>query len=165
MSDRFTVRDMASDAIVAQDATRSVDQQLAHPAFEVDKSDIPALLALRDVASDNKRDWGGIIDALDNLIAEVMDEQQVTVDGYGTIKRHPNVSRRAWQSEDLLRLILDSRQIDPETGEAESQVDILKKVFGLKGYQARLGALRDRGIDPDEWCSTERRGWKLEVLR
>ncbi len=100
----------------------------------------------------------GIRERLDNILAEQMGTYQ-----RDNVKRHRKKSRREWQSDDLLRIVLDSRIVDGETGEVESQVDALKAVYGLKGYNASVKELEKRGIDVDEWCVSEERGWTLEV--
>lgn len=157
----FDLAALQADACTAQDALRQVDRDLMDP--EVDKSLLPSLLKTRAILQSASQDMKGNLETLDNLIGEVMDDYSVTVEGFGTVKRHPKVSRRDWQSEDLLRLVLDSRMVDEETGEVESQVAALKKVYGLKGYNARLTELRKREIQVDEFCSEERRGWTLEL--
>ena len=79
------------------------------------------------------------------------------------VKRHPILSRTKWDSDDLLRVVLDSRLIDPETGEVkeETQLEKIKAVYPLAGYHARSAALKARNIDDDEFCVTEFRGWSL----
>lgn len=100
----------------------------------------------------------------ENTIGDEMGVYKLLVAGK-TVKRHRRQPRaRNWQSDDLLRLVLDTRVVDPETGEIESQVDALKKVYGLRGYQAKLRELEKRGIQVDEWCEIEDvPGWSLEI--
>lgn len=66
--------------------------------------------------------------------------------------------RRGWDHDRLLQVVLDSRRIDPDTGEIavdETPVEKLRAVYGLRGNQARVQALRSRGIDPDAYCTVE----------
>lgn len=100
---------------------------------------------------------------LSHRIGDLMGRYSVTVNGVGVVNRHKDVKRRNWQSEDLRRMVLDSRLVDPETGEVESHAATLIAVYGCAGYQAKIGQLRARGIDPSEWCDEETRGWKLEI--
>lgn len=135
--------------------------QLIH-SYPVD--DLADALDARAILGTTAAGLSQIRERLDTLIGDAMGAYQVTVEGKGVVKRHRDIRRRNWQSEDLLRMVLDSRQVDPETGEVESQVDALKNVYGLKGYNASLKALKARGIDPDEWAETEERNvWKLEL--
>jgi len=55
----------------------------------------------------------------------------------------------------LLRLVVDSRSVDYDTGEIESALEVLKRVYPLKGYNARTTELKKLSIDPDEFCRTE----------
>lgn len=107
------------------------------------------------------QDINAIRDAWANAIGEAMPEKRYTAPGV-TVERHKKATRRNWQSDDLLRVVLDTRVVDPETGEAESQLDIIKAVYPLAGYNARLGALKARGVDVDEFCTTE---WGQFTLR
>ena len=94
-----------------------------------------------------------------------MKNQKETVQGVGTLERHRDVSRSNWEHEDLLRVVLDAerRVKDEETGEIENDLDVLSDVFPMRGYNARVTALRARGIDPDEFCETEERGLKVRI--
>lgn len=108
---------------------------------------------------------GQVKERLEDLIGDAMGSYRVVVGGHGQIERHKKKSRRNWQSDDLLRMVLDTRRVNSDTGEIESDVDKIKHVYPLAGYNARVGALKERGIDPDEWCETETRpGWKLRTF-
>lgn len=94
-------------------------------------------------------------DDLADMIAHGMQGKRDTIAGV-TFERHAKVPRRTdWDHEGLLRLVVDSRVVDEQTGEIASALDVLKKVYPLKGYNARVTALRDLGIDVDEFCVTE----------
>lgn len=70
-----------------------------------------------------------------------------------------------WQTEDLIRAVLDSRLIDLETMEVvdESPADKLMHVFSLSGSNARLTALKERGLRVGAFC-TVTRAPKVEVI-
>ncbi len=130
---------------------------LLHRATSQDMDWQDGLTRRQDLAEANQT-LKGIRERLDDLLAEQMGTYQ-----RDNVKRHRKKSRRDWQSDDLLRIVLDSRIVDGETGEVESQVDALRAVYGLKGYNASIKELEKRGIDVDEWCVSEERGWTLEV--
>jgi hypothetical protein len=69
-----------------------------------------------------------------------------------------------WQNEDLIRAVLDSRLVNPETGEVrdETPAEKLADVYGLKGTSARLTALKARQIDPDEFAEAQ---WGRKKLK
>ena len=104
-------------------------------------------------------------DAWDNLLADAMGRYELAIDGVGVVRRHKNARSRNWQSEDLLRAVLDTRLVDDEgTFIDETPLDKIRDVYGLGGYQARIGKLKARGLDPDEWCESESTGWKIQVI-
>jgi len=123
-------------------------------------ADLDAAVALWQRWCEVARDIANIRDAWADAIGEAMPDKRHTALGI-TVERHKKATRRNWQSEDLLRVVLDTRVVDPETGEAESQLDIIKAVYPLAGYNARLGALKARGIAVDEFCTTEWGAWTL----
>lgn len=94
-------------------------------------------------------------DALADKIAQAMTDKRHVSHGC-TVERHRVSPRRTnWDHDALLRLVVDSRVVNEETGEIESALDVLRKVYPLKGYNARTTALRALNIDPDEFCETE----------
>lgn len=94
-------------------------------------------------------------DALADKIGQAMGDKRYVAHGC-TIERNRVSPRRTnWDHDALLRLVVDSRVVNEETGEIESTLDVLRKVYPLKGYNARTTALRDLGINPDEFCETE----------
>lgn len=102
-----------------------------------------------------KRTLSAVIEDVENGIASRMEDKRLTVDGC-TVERHRKAPRRTnWDHDGVLRLVVDSRSRDEATGEIESTLDVVKKVYPLKGYNARLGALKALGIDVDEFCETE----------
>ena len=125
---------------------------------EPEKLDWHDALTCREFLNEANGNLRMVRERLDNLLAEQMDGYQKD-----NVKRHRKIMRRDWQHDDLFRLVMDSRIVDGETGEVESQVDALKAVYGCKGYNASLKELERRGIDPDEYCTTEQRGYTLEV--
>ncbi len=115
-------------------------------------------LVCRDVLNGVNQTLRQVRERLDNLLAENMGTYQ-----RDNVKRHRKVSRRNWEHDALLRMVVDSRIVDGETGEVESEVDTIKNVYGCKGYNASIRELERRGIQVDEYCQVEERGWTLEV--
>lgn len=64
-------------------------------------------------------------------------------------------NRKEWQTDDLLRAVLDSRRFDPRTGGLieETPIEKLLAVWNLGA--PRVTVLEARGIDPDEFCTVE----------
>ena len=107
-------------------------------------------------------------------IADTMPERLVSVEGVGTVERKAKITRRNWDSEELLRKIVMGALIDPDTGEIPSSpVEAVDKVMGevracvpFTGSTGwRVGALKERGIDPDEWCEENSDGYSIQFTR
>lgn len=85
----------------------------------------------------------------------------------GHTVRHKSGSpkRTEWQSDDLLRAVLDSRRFDPGTGELieETPAEKLMHVFGLSGGSAKITALKERGLKADDFCTVTRQD-RVEVV-
>jgi hypothetical protein len=111
-----------------------------------------------------RRQLGDLERAVEADIAELMDGKTETIDGLGTLERRRGTDRKAWQSDDLLKVIV-RQAVDPEgTGEvAGTPIEVLGRV--LEAITAcvpvtpslgwRVTALRSHGVDPDEWCETK----------
>jgi|688.fasta_scaffold641218_2 hypothetical protein len=146
------------------DAGTRLDQAATVIANDVARFNDPALWATIDLESlvsvyltlvDAAGALAETRDDLADVIAHAMQGKRDTIAGV-TLERHAKSPRRTdWDHEGLLRLVTDSRVVDHETGEIASVLDVLKKVYPLKGYNARVTALRDLGIDVDEFCRTE----------
>lgn len=103
-----------------------------------------------------KRDLDILLRQCEEDAANLMPEKKVAVDGFGVIERR-TASSRKWESETLLMDIC--RQVlDPEgTGEINVSrvidlIGVLKKVMPITGSLGwRVTALKDQGIDPDNY--------------
>lgn len=94
-------------------------------------------------------------DSLADKIGQSMTDKRYVAHGCTVEKNRVSPRRTNWDHDALLRLVVDSRVVNEETGEIESALDVLRKVYPLKGYNARVTALRALNIDPDEFCETE----------
>lgn len=96
-----------------------------------------------------------LANALESKIAESI-TGQVELGG-NTYRRSRSVSRTQWDNDALIRTVLDSQLVDPETGEIEPETPIqkLRHIWACTGSTARLGALRKRGIEPDRYCNAD----------
>jgi hypothetical protein len=111
-----------------------------------------------------RRQLGDLERAVEADVATLMDGKTETVDGLGTLERRRGTDRKAWQSDDLLKLIV-RQAVDPEgTGEvAGTPIEVLGRVLEAitdcvpvtPSLGWRVTALRSHGVDPDEWCETK----------
>lgn len=100
---------------------------------------------------------------LADRLAEAMGTRQIVVDGYGVFERHRKTDRRKWDSEELRRVVLDTKLVDPSTGEVKDETPVEKILHVWNLSAPRLTALRERNIDPDDYCESQRGGWALQV--
>ena len=100
---------------------------------------------------------------LETAIAAAMGESEETaVEGIGLVHLERPVRRSGWKTDDLRRVVLDSRRVD-ENGDAveETPVDKLLHVWSLGA--PRLTALRERQIDPDDYSSSKVGSPKIKI--
>lgn len=101
------------------------------------------------------RMWEGV---LTDWIADALGRNTLDLDGIGHIEVKHGANRKEWDNDALWRLVVararDERKIDPETGEAlESEGEAVGRVLGeCMRPSWRLTPLRERDIDPDEYC-------------
>jgi hypothetical protein len=101
--------------------------------------------------------------AIEELLVDIMLEDTMTVTGIGTFRLRHGRDRKGWDSEELLSTVI-RRSLDPEgTGELPATIpEVVERirtgVFAAApitpSMQWRVTALRDQGIDPDEWCTS-----------
>lgn len=89
----------------------------------------------------------------EDAIAGLMNGRVVNLDDRVTLERHGGYKRTDWDWDGLLHELGADRWIDPNTGECV--VDTLREVVSLTAsVSPRVGALRDRGIQADQFCSS-----------
>jgi hypothetical protein len=124
-----------------------------------DHDHIDELIDAWRTATDLRRDLALVVDQLATAIGERMDDRRYTAPGI-TVERRRHTTRTAWDIDDLLRVVLDTRVVDPDSGEIASDLDKVRRVWNLGA--PRTTALTALGIDADDFCTTERRdGWTL----
>ena len=104
-------------------------------------------------------------DEVEQALAEAVGFDGRVIEGVGSIARHRRTSRTKWDSQNLLMRVRDSRIVDEESGEVLTGAALLEKVYALTGANARVTALRECGIEPDEYCHTEHRGYRIKIER
>jgi hypothetical protein len=135
-----------------------IDDTLRHmTADDVDVAD--ALQCRATLASPS---LGLVRERLDNLLGEALGRYESIVPGFGMVKRHPRKSRTKWDKDRLLRDVEDSRLFDREgTMKDETPLEKVLHVWNLGS--PRLTALKERGLEGDDYCAIEERpGWTIE---
>jgi hypothetical protein len=128
------------------------------------------LVSLKQIASDLQT----LIRGVEDDVARLLPEKRAVVEGLGVIERRQSSERRAWRSDELLDELLRLAVADPETGEVLDDeaairarfVQVLVDCVPFTGsLKWRLEALRELGIDPDEWCETKPGRTTVQVVR
>ena len=135
----------------------TLDTQIRDSALDLDEA-VGQLVALKEYAGDIRQ----LSRDLETYVAELMPQKQMDVAGKH-VEVKTEIRRSDWQHDDLLRLILDTRMVDPETGEIESQLDTVKACYAVKGYNCRIGALKERGIDVGDFCTEDFGAKRLKI--
>lgn len=117
--------------------------------------DNPEFLRVARVVGDQAQDF---------LAKSFGDEKKCLIGGIEWERSKPP-KRTGWDTDALKSAVLDSRLVDPESGEVadESPLEKVLHVFNLPA--PRLGALRDRGIEPDKFCTVawdSQQSWKCQ---
>lgn len=108
------------------------------------------------------------------------------VEGLPAIERHASKARKGWDSEALrsstfgrlYRRAADAAAggdvdtppvVDPATGERvpgwADAVAAIGEVWNLSGNNVRVTAVKDLGLDPDEYCTPGKTSWSLRYVR
>ncbi len=107
-----------------------------------------------------------LCDEMDHRIAETFGFGERQVLGTQVYEAKPRVNRRNWQKEELVEAVFDSVLVNRATGEIEPMTKLEKLRFVWPLRDPRLTSLRELGIDPDEYCETEKsRLWLAKVYR
>ena len=147
--------------------TQDVRDGIAHADNAVRTLDDPhELVSMAVLWDDVVRDCSTTRDEIHTRAGGAMTDRRIVVDGKSW-QRNRVRSRRGWNNDGLLRAVLDSRLVNKLTGEVsfESAYDRVRAVYPLSGGSARVTQLQARGIDPDDFCQMEERGWRIGVPR
>lgn len=106
-----------------------------------------------------KKDLDTLLRSCEEDAANLLPEKRMMVDGFGVIEKR-TASTRKWESEQLLMDVC--RQVlDPEqTGEIHPSrvvelISVLKQILPITGSLGwRTGALKEHGINPDDYSQT-----------
>lgn len=142
---------MTADLLAAVNAL-DVDEIAALP--------LPEALAIWCQLEEANRTLAQVRSLLPNALASQWGEKQIELPGVGVFVLHGKKNRTKWDKEALLRDVQDSRVIDEKTGEIASPLQKVLKVWNLPA--PRVTALRELGLDPENYCASEWAGYSIE---
>ena len=132
--------------------------------FCEDQDDYEALIELLVEVREWRRQLGDLEREIEGAAIEHLPARKVDVVGVGVVELRTGAKRKKWDSEALVSRLVRDALYDPATGEARhasvaesvdaavAAVTACAPFTGSMGWRA--GALRDHGIDPDEWCES-----------
>lgn len=160
-----TETDLHIDARLLVNVVGDLDKDVTAYSYDEDLSDtLEADLIAWAMLEEANRQLAVVRGDLAKRLAEAMPEKRLTVMGAGTFERHVKKDRTKWDKEALLSAVLDSRIVDPTTGEVLDPRP-LDKVLAVWNLGApRVTALRERGIDADQFAEVERGGYTIQFV-
>lgn len=149
--------------ITFTEAGLSLNYVSTRPVDDLDQT-VHDLAELRECIS-TLRSWE---DVLTEWLSDALGRNGIEVEGVGHVEVKTGAKRTEWDRRELIRAVLDSRRRpDEETGELHSSDDghaevsgeliscspDLSRVLDVWNLgQPRVTVLRERGIQPDEFC-------------
>lgn len=155
-----TFTGLKRDAQLLGDAVASLDGTV-----DADLDDLEAAYVVWDLLGKASKVLTDCKQRLGHKIGLALPPDEWTVLDGRSVRRRPYISRTKWDHDALIVRVRDSVRVDKKTGEIVPETEIEKRnhVWPAKGYQASITALRDRGIEPDEFCTERFDRWNLEV--
>lgn len=151
---------LATDTMLLTECVRDLDREVRDEDFDLDTG----LICLAMIEEAN-RHLATLRHDLTQRMAEQMGSKRVTIEGAGTFERHRKTDRKSWDTDALLHHVLDTRLVNPNTGEVKDETP-LEKVLAVWNLGApRVTVLRERGLDPDEFAQVQRGGWQIQVIQ
>lgn len=142
------------DVELTEDSIRVAAFTSTTAGFDVDRavSDLARLRAIRQGLAV----WEG---ELTDWLNDALGRNTIEVDGIGQVQVKRGTDRKEWDHDALIRLVVargrDERRVDAETGEYEPEGEaVARALMECARPSWRLTPLRDRGIDPDEYCAS-----------
>lgn len=141
------------DITITEDSIRVAAFTSTVDGFDLDRavSDLARLREIRQALAM----WEG---ELTDWLADALGRNATDVDGVGRVEVKRGANRKEWDNDSLWRVVVskarDERIANEMTGEYESEGEAVARVLAdCMRPSWRLTPLKDRGIDPDEFCS------------
>lgn len=121
-----------------------------------------------------RRDLKEVLDDVSEAAAGMMPARKMRVAGLGTIERQGGIDRSGWDHDSLFdRALARGRdapdRYDKETGEmliseGAAVLREIREMAGTPGYW-KVGALRERGLDPADFCVEKKARIRVKLPR
>ena len=115
---------------------------------------------------------------IESVVGKAMPDDQMVVDflrggGARAINRRFSKRRSQWENDDLLRSIVRAVKADAVAHGADDEALVwisgaiteIATFYRLAGSNARVTAMKNRDIDPDEYCHTDGAAVSIQVVK
>lgn len=152
-----------SALLVARGLHHVIDALDTEAQHAIDGADVEELAHLHVALVKAKQRLATICTIVEQVLVDVMPDKRLELPGLPVLERRRGTDRKAWQSVDLLDELFRRAVVDTTTGEVLDDEALIRQRLhevlvdcvpftGSLGW--RVTALRDLGIEPDEWCQT-----------
>lgn len=153
-----------SAILTARGLHHVLDELDTEAANAIDTADVEELAHLHVALVKARQRLATICTIVEQVLVDVMPDKRLELPGLPVLERRRGTDRKAWQSVDLLDELFRRAVVDTETGEVLDDEALIRQRLhevlvdcvpftGSLGW--RVTALRDLGLDPDEWCETK----------
>lgn len=149
--------------VLAVDAEAVFD--LEHdPKTATPEDYVRLLVAIRETRSN----LSTLTHRIERELLAVMGDRRFVVEGVGEVICRKATKRTKWDHHALMMRVvaraLDERILDASSGEYESEGSAVARVMeACARPNWRVTALRELGIDPDEWCEVDEDAWSVQL--
>lgn len=156
--------DDTSAVLTARGLHHVLDDLDTEAGHACDHGDVEELARLHVAIVKAAQRLATIRGAVEATLADVMPDKRLELPGLPVLERRRGTDRKAWQSVDLLDELFRRAVVDVETGEVLDDEALIRQrlhevLVDCVPFTGSLGwrttALRDLGLDPDEWCETK----------
>lgn len=143
--------DDTSAIITARGLHHVIDELDTEAQHAIDGADVEELAHLHVALTKAKQRLATICTIVEQVLVDVMPDKRLELPGLPVLERRRGTDRKAWQYEDVIAALTRLAE-----GDLAALLDHLLACAPITpSMQWRVGELRARGIEPDEFCTTK----------
>lgn len=138
-----------------------MDAERAELAEEGDTESLLVGLSALQVLVRDLRTLAGQVETDASRLMGEQGRRSIAIDHVGLFERKRSTVRKNWQHADLAKAVLDRAW---DAGDITHPADVVAELAACAGFSYwRVGALKARGFEPDEWCEADDAHWSIKV--